>query len=446
MNNTTRFHLKYIIAFCLLSLCIKSVAQQPQYLGTKTPYHPQQATYTKEPEGYTPVFINYVGRHGARFLTSAGSDVLLLDVLQQAKQEQSLTKNGNAVLELLIDFEAAEKDNYGNITLLGKQEQHDIAARMQQQYQPVFQKKKLLVEMTEKVRTQQSAQAFLSGLKGYDTSLIQSIIFPSANDNILRFYDLSPAYDAYLKNDAITAHIDSLKNDSRTKNVADVVCKKIFTASFINQLNEGKISTASFKKTGTINTIIFTQALYDVYSVLFSAIKEMKMDDKNIINTFQTVFTKDDLCWLDKLNSAEDFFEKGPAADILGIQVTIASPLLRDLIATTDSCIKTKNTDGIFRFTHAEAISPLATLMDIPQASQQTNSVYNFYEKWNAYSIIPLSANIQWIIYRNSNNYLIKVLLNEKEVALPISTSTYPYYKWDDVKDYYTNKLAHIKK
>ncbi|MNW69505.1 hypothetical protein D3C74_485310 [compost metagenome] len=36
------------------------------------------------------------------------------------------------------------------------------------------------------------------------------------------------------------------------------------------------------------------------------------------------------------------------------------------------------------------------------------------------------------------------MLRNEEEIAFPIETKTYPYYKWDDVKTYYQNKLQKV--
>ena len=431
--------LKALIKYCFIVYCILCFDQlnAQDFLGTKTPYYPQQKKYNKAPKGYKPVFINYVGRHGSRFMTSAGSDVLVINVLQQAEDQHALTKDGAIILSLLMHLDSIQKDNYGSITLLGKQEQHDIAARMQHNFPEVFQNRKLIIEMTEKQRTQQSAYAFLSGLKNYDSSQIEATIFHSTTDSILRFYDLSLAYNSYLKSDAVTKHIDSLQQDINTKKISEDVCINIFTTAFIDQVNAEKIKAASLKNISIITTVNFAEALYDVYSILFSAKSEMHIDNNDITNAFKNVFLEDDLLWFDKLNSAEDFYEKGPAADSLGIQITIATPLLRDLVITTDSCIQSKNVDGIFRFTHAEAISPLATLMGITQASHTSNSVYSFYNKWKAEKIIPLSANIQWIIYSNNTDYLIKVLLNEKEVALPVATLTFPFYKWQDVKSYF---------
>lgn len=150
----------------------------------------------------------------------------------------------------------------------------------------------------------------------------------------------------------------------------------------------------------------------------------------------------------------------------------VAAPLLADFINSTDKAVhrlgmagagpETSNAgsgttsgnpgttpaasgpDAILRFTHAEAISPFAALLGIPTASTPSTSIFGYRAHWQAESIIPLSANIQWILYSNGRDCLVKVLLNEKESALPVSTSSYPYYRWEDLKAYYENRLKAI--
>jgi hypothetical protein len=54
---------------------------------------------------------------------------------------------------------------------------------------------------------------------------------------------------------------------------------------------------------------------------------------------------------------------------------------------------------------------------------------------------------LQFIFYRptkgtpNADNVLVKVLLNEAEAKLPIKAYSGPYYKWSEVRKYYTDKL-----
>src|SRR5690349_7127347 len=104
----------------ILFIGIQVQAQDaPLFSGTKTPYRPQQQQYTPAPDGFTPLFVNYVGRHGARFFTKAGSDVQVLEVLLQAQKSKALTPLGKQVLLMTQRFVSIQKNNYENITALG---------------------------------------------------------------------------------------------------------------------------------------------------------------------------------------------------------------------------------------------------------------------------------------------------------------------------------------
>ena len=55
-----------------------------------------------------------------------------------------------------------------------------------------------------------------------------------------------------------------------------------------------------------------------------------------------------------------------------------------------------------------------------------------------------MGANIQLVFYRENpqdKDVLVKVLLNENEVRLPVKSEEEPYYKWNVVRDYYLKKL-----
>lgn len=417
-----------------LLLCLFiTVNTYAQEAGTKTPYKFSKQQYTPAPKGFQPVFINYVGRHGARFLTKAGSDITLLDVLSQAEKEHALTKKGVLLKAMVIRFLSIENNNYENVTLLGEKEQAGIGARLYSNYKPAFKGRGLEVQITHKIRTKQSADAFLRPFAGYkrDFALVKD-----SDENVLRFYDLSPAYQTF-KN-SLSVQLDSLEKDPRTKQTAASVCAKIFTGTFI----QNGVKVMVRQKPVVIDAVTIADYIYDLYSVQFSIPLEMKKKGytRDSID-FGIVLNQQELQWFNFRNGAADFLEKGAGTDTLGIQVRIAAPLLADFLNNTEN---TKGKDAVLRFTHAEAISPFATLLGIRSASIPAASVYDYNKHWKASAIIPLSANIQWIIYSNGKEKLVKVLLNEKEVALPIKTAHYPYYRWADVRGYYLEKLQLI--
>src|SRR6185436_10859451 len=98
------------------------------------------------------------------------------------------------------------------ITGLGREEQAGVGKRLLQYYPGAFTGKGLEIYATHKIRTQQSAEAFLQGFAAY-TGKKQYHILPDSLDTMLRFYDLSPAYQVYKKSDAIKQPVDSLMND-----------------------------------------------------------------------------------------------------------------------------------------------------------------------------------------------------------------------------------------
>ncbi|WP_157262367.1 hypothetical protein [Pedobacter sp. PACM 27299] len=63
--------MKHLLPFILVAaqLLNYAPAQSQQYLGSKTLYKPLHEKYAKVPTDYQPVFLNHLGRHGARNLT-----------------------------------------------------------------------------------------------------------------------------------------------------------------------------------------------------------------------------------------------------------------------------------------------------------------------------------------------------------------------------------------
>jgi len=436
------------LAILVYTLCMgtSGCAQRaPLFLGTKMPYTQPGDKITSPPPGFSAVFINYVGRHGARFLTKAGSDITALQVLQYAGELGVLTAKGKRLKVMTEQFIAIEKGNYENITQLGAGEQEEIGERMSHNYQSVFKGKGLDVIMTHKVRTQQSADAFLKSFNQYPGQKNKNIL-PDSMDYALRFYDLSPGYERFKGSASIQTRIDSLAKDRRTDRVARDICSRLFTPAFCKKMMAGIDIPIGSKKV-TIDAILFSEYLYDLYGVQFSVPLELEKSGTATGGVdFGIAFSRDDLAWLSFRNEAEDFLEKGAGLDTLGIQVRVAVPLLMDFLSTTASIADgSQKKDAILRFTHAEAISPFATLLGLRIASVPNTSIYHFQEKWQAENIIPLSANIQWIVYSNGKEYLLKVLLNERESALPLPTDMYPFYHWEAVREYYVKKMATLK-
>jgi hypothetical protein len=121
--------------------------------------------------------------------------------------------------------------------------------------------------------------------------------------------------------------------------------------------------------------------------------------------------------------------------------------LLRNIIESTDTAIVNGGNSANLRFGHDTMLLPLVTLMQIGNYGDEINDLEQVAPVWKNQEVIPMAGNLQIIFYRPTNkkattdNTLVKVLLNEKEMTLPIPTKTAPYYKWSAVRKHLLSRL-----
>ena len=109
------------------------------------------------------------------------------------------------------------------------------------------------------------------------------------------------------------------------------------------------------------------------------------------------------------------------------------------------------------RFGHEVCVMPLACLMELGNCGVAVENLDELDKQWRNYRIFPMACNIQLIFYKPkkargnqsgaTGDILVKALLNEREVTLPVQPTATPYYyKWDDVRRYWTDKLQTFSK
>lgn len=131
----------------------------------------------------------------------------------------------------------------------------------------------------------------------------------------------------------------------------------------------------------------------------------------------------------------------------------MARILLEDFILHTEKCSQTDATHFLrARFAHAETIMPFVALLEIPPLSDKSTPVDETYtyenNNWRGELVSPMAANIQWEIYRRSDNddqdqpILIRMLLNEYPVSFKSECQSYNttdsrFYTLDELKRCY---------
>ena len=123
-------------------------------------------------------------------------------------------------------------------------------------------------------------------------------------------------------------------------------------------------------------------------------------------------------------------------------------PILEDFIKKADAVINGKSDHlADLRFGHDTCIGPLTVLMGINGADKDPEDPYevkNIYQNWETCK----ACNIQLVFYRSKKDgdILLKCLLNGCEASLPVPTTQYPYYKWSDFREFYTNRINSVPK
>ena len=94
-------------------------------------------------------------------------------------------------------------------------------------------------------------------------------------------------------------------------------------------------------------------------------------------------------------------------------------------------------------------IMPLACLLELGSCGAVVENLDTLDNVWRNYDIFPMACNVQLAFYRPKKNkkgdVLVKALLNEREVTLPIQTDRFPYYKWNELRQYYLDKIYRYK-
>ena len=68
----------------------------------------------------------------------------------------------------------------------------------------------------------------------------------------------------------------------------------------------------------------------------------------------------------------------------------------------------------------------------------------DYYQTWETCK----ASNLQLVFYhskKQGQNMLVKCLLNGQEATLPLPSDQYPYYRWQDFKQFYTDRCNSVQ-
>lgn len=378
-----------------------------------------QLQMTPPPEGWKPFYISHFGRHGSCFLDHAESYDIPYRILEAADSLGKLTSLGHDVLRRLDCIRHDVYDRWGELTELGAYQQQQIVRRMVNRFPKVF-----ADGTTVDARSSTKLPCVLS-MEHAMSQLAE--IRPSVEIN----HNASKRDMSYL--DLSDRQLSALQADTSMQAALTALAQKC--------QHSKRLMDALFNDADYVRNHVDADKLYDGLFRVASNIQNTEMR-KSL--TLYDLFSDEEVCCSWKKENARTYCTYSPHA-------RTAVPLLRKMIAQADSYILQHKHGAHLRYGYEHVLLPLLFLLDIKGCGINVSDPDAIDKKgWADFKLCPMAANIQFVFYapnlapsqvQRFDDVLVKVLLNEIEVKLPLKTMLLPYYHWSDVRDYYLKKL-----
>lgn len=354
--------------------------------GVYYAYHaPTAGQLTPPPAGYKPVYISHYGRHGSRWLPE---DNRYEAVLKQFADTLNLTDLGRDVRRRLLIVYADARGRGGDLTPIGVAQHRGIAQRMVLNYQDVFADSAEVTARSSTVgRCMMSMNAFLVSMAQAKPRLKISA------EASKRFMD----YIAYTSPEV--KELEKREEGRYTVDPSRIMLKLFKDTSRVD--NPCKLASELHTIASDMQDVDISVSLYDIFN------------DDEIYAFYEMNNTRMELC--NGINPQNN-----------GAPQRSAASLWRDIVECADMALACGKPAATLRFGHDTSLYRLYSRLGLFAGERRMDV------------IIPMAANLQLIFYRNATNHvLVKFLHNEREINLPISSPTAPYYDWDMVKQHY---------
>lgn len=389
------------------------------YTAYPTPTKP----LTPAPKGYEPYYLTGYARHGSRWLCSDGQYQDALKPLRKAHKQGKLTAEGEQLLASIEEFYPSAKGRIGELTSKGEDQHHGIGRRMAKNFPQVFNAKNSRVDArsTVVIRCILSMEAECEELTRH---------FPGLEMH----NDVSTNYQHYL-----------------APGTPDYVSKaEKGRAGLVEKWREELVHPARFSK------LIFNDDAYSRDSVNCGRLMRRVFD---VCCNMQShygapnlwkFFTEDEAYDLWTLYNRTHYTEFGASNYTQRKAPFKVEALLRNFLETADTIVTRRDYHGAtLRFGHEVFLMPLAALMELGNVGATVENLDTLDRVWVNSDIFPMAGNIQLVFYRpkkgRQGDILVKALLQEQEMTLPVKPVKFPYYRWDDLKAYYESKLANAR-
>lgn len=425
---------RHFILLAVALLAIGAAAQtsrteidaDPTLAGSNYLAYPgPQKALTPAPKGYKPFYISHYGRHGSRYLIGTKDYDQPYQTFLKADRQGKLTQKGKEVMQKLALICAEAKGRDGELTQRGAEQHKGIAKRMYERFPEVFK---------GKTNVDAKSTVVIRCILSMENALQQLLVM---NPELNITHDAS-YHDMYYMNLEDKA-LEATKMTTRAT--------QAYWQFAAQNDHHQRVIAELFNDTDYAEKNIDCAWLYQKLFKLASNVQSTEL--RHSLSLYD-IFNKDEIYENWRLRNAYWYINYGPSPLNGGTQPFSQRNLLRKIISEADSCIALPHPGATLRYGHDTMVMPLTCLLGLNGMDKSIENLDNVdKEGWCDYKIFPMACNIQFVFYRKSaadTNPIFKVLLNEDEASLPISTDMAPYYHWSDFKKFCLDKLASYKR
>lgn len=400
-----------------LSLVIaKRYAELPAILdGSMSLYDFSKVEPSSLPDSLTPVYIDYVARHGARYLTSESKVSACEKKLQSASERGSLTKEGKSFLKLLEAVRNNTADQWGMLSPIGKAQELRLGKEMAEMFPQVFAAPGSSVSSVSSyvprvVETMdQFTIAIADRFVGLDTEACSGKRF----DMLTRFFVADKSYDQW-------------RTKGCWKSEYDRFVEKYVSVEPARRL-VGDMSGMSDKE--------LRQLTYDMYKVL----QGMRAASMPAPSTEWMSEAEYRACW--EATNLEKYFQYSisPLSDQPAKGAAYLLYHWLDTLVDIESGTLSYGLNGVFG--HAETLLPFFALLGIDDTVALPADYSRLSEEWSDAILTPLAANIAVIYSRApSGNFYASMRLNGLNIS-PVNDSSRLIVPLSELRVYWLSRL-----
>jgi len=423
MKNLRIKTLAFILATCGLGVSAQTTFEEisadlNKAGGVYLAYPKVEAKQTPAPKGYKPFYVSHYGRHGSRYLLGDRDYLWIIQLMQKADSLNCLTPLGKDVLKRLTLVWQEVQGRAGDLTPLGVRQHQGIAERMTKNFPEVFRgKRSVSARSTVVYRCAMSMAAFGDRLKGLNPQLDIS-------------YEMSEKYMSYLN-----YHTDRSNAFTHGEKGPWVEEYRKFEEQ---QVKPDRLVSTLFSNADFIRCEVNPNNL--MWGLYWIAVD---MQDIETPVSFYDIFTAREMFDLWQCVNYRFYIGNANPLASKGIVMANAKSLVENIIESADAAIKDHSIAATLRFGHDGNVIPLLALLQIENFDVAVAGPSEVYKYWCDFKATPMASNVQIVFFENKKgDVLVKFLHNEKEVHIPVKTDNWPYYHWNEVRDYYQKRLA----